>query len=93
MSRFKTTLILSMVLLASLPSLAHGSDFSGIAYFVLAIIVGVTVACLIAGAMTAAVLVAVTKRRWIWWLLPFFAACWFGVGWVLMDLLSEAGVL
>jgi len=70
------------------PTVAYASDFSGLAWIALAIIVGVTLACLIAGLVTAGILVLVTKRRWLWFLTPLFAVGWFAVGWLVMDLLG-----
>lgn len=62
------------------------SDFSGIAWVLLAIFLGIVVAGLVAGVITARLIVGFTKKRWVWWLVPVFAAGWFGIGWIVLSL-------
>ena len=47
------------------------------------IVFGIILAILIGGIITAALLVRLTKQRWIWWLVPVFAMMWAVIGEVL----------
>ncbi len=64
------------------------SDFSGLVWVALAIIASVVFGCLLAGAVTAGVVVVISGQKKYWWLTIPFSGLWFAVGWFVMEVLE-----
>jgi len=52
------------------------SDFGGMVRDALWSFAAIGAVALLLGAGTSAFLVAVTNRKWVWWMSPLFAALW-----------------
>lgn len=70
---------IALGILALNPSLALASDFGPMVRDVMLMLAAIGGVALILGAATAAILVRAFRRKWVWFLIPPFAVCWFAV--------------
>lgn len=85
--RLVITAVVWLVLCVT-PTVAAASDFSGLAYFALAIIAGVGLACLVGGYITALLLMGRKSRGTTIAGTLAFAVAWFVVGWFVMEIIG-----
>lgn len=81
--------LVCLVVIGAIPSVAAASDFSGLAYLALGIIVGVSLACLIAGYVTTLLLIGRKSRGATFGGTLVFAIAWFVLGWFVMSAMGR----